>query len=188
VARLKLKIPGIGKGGRLPDPGQIVHQVEGAVTQGIHEIDSATSRGVRKVEDAAEHGVGELPKLAEEAVQAALQEALKALGSTVGRKIAHLLEVGTPDTADFNVGPVELSGIKVADNLDTLKRWAQNPPSGKAGLKDFIRALAPEQVSLVLDASIAVVIQSDTLSIGATLHWSTDRFLDEIDRLLDELL
>lgn len=139
--------------------------------------------------DKAQSLEGDIGHLVDDAVKKALQLALRELQRGVLSKAVRILDSAAPDTASIQIGPVELGGINVRDRYDALRLAVDNPPRDGSGFKRLAQTLAPETVSITLSAELAmVVVSSDSLSVGMTMVWSRDAFLQRADRALAVIL
>ena len=151
-----------GKGGNVPSPGNVLEDIK----------------------DLPEEALDEIPKLVEEAFEALIKEAQRG----VFKKAVQILESEVPDSVSISIGPIRLAIPSVGDKLDTIRKWAKNPPSNKSDVRVMIIEIAPETVSITLSAELALVlVASSSLSVGMTMTWETDKFLTRFTKVVGQL-
>lgn len=166
---------------------QIGHEIESGVMQVKHTVES----GVLQIRQETEKGVhtlkGALPDIpgeVEKALEKALQEFFKALASPLLKQYAKLLEVATPDTVWLSIGPITFTVSKVAQKFQWLKDYAENPPTNKEQIKDFLVALAPDDVEVALKVNVP---GTQSLTAGATLIYLKDNFEKRFEEILSTI-
>ena len=172
------------------------HEVEGVANNAKHEVEGLANTAkheIQKVEQEAKHGVEtaghEVVKTFEERiptlVEDAIDQALKAVASGALNKAVDIIQIAAPDEFDLKVGPVGLSIGDVKTRIDTLQRWATDPPTDKSHIREMIETLAPTSVSVEIAFSVALVlVQSDSLECGVTMSWETSSFLEKFEDIL----
>ena len=128
--------------------------------------------------------VDEIPHL----LESALSEAIKAAQSGVLKQAVKVLDVAAPDSVSLTIVPVGINGINVRQKISRVKYYANHPPGKKSEIKQLVKDLAPEGVSITLSAELAlVIVSSSSLSLGMTLDYSTSDFIDRIDNIINAL-
>ena len=164
--------------GMLRDIGkQVSQEIESGAKSVGREVENGVRTAGREVEDAFEK---KLPELLEDA----LEEMLKAVASGALDKALDIIQVAAPTSVDLKVGPVGLSIGDITNKIDTLQRWAHNPPTGHGDIREMIETLSPTAVSVEISVSLALlVVQSDSLELGITLNYETADFLNKIEEI-----
>ena len=172
------------------------HEIEGAAQSARHEVEHVANSAKHEIEGAAQSARHEVERAGNEVVEtfqdripdlvkSALEEALKAVASGALDKAVDIVQVAAPDQFDLKVGPVSMSVGDVKYRIDTLQRWAHDPPTDKQHIREMIETLAPSSVSVEIAFSVALlVVQSDSLECGVTMTWETSSFLDKFEDIL----
>lgn len=158
----------------------VAHAAEGDFSKLVHSAEGGFKQLAKETETAF---TDTLPKL----VEAALNELLKELSGKLLNQIIDIIQIAVPDEMEIQIGPVTFALDDVNDRIDTLQKWAKNPP-GKDDVKEMIITIAPSKVSIVVSAEMAaLVVTSKSLGVGTTMSWGTDKFLDKFDDVFDVL-
>ena len=208
---LKFKIPGTGgKHGNPLDPSHALDLIKKAEQSAVGKISDAAAAELKKIEQQGKDRLydityngnnylgaikkeGEaiknaLPGDVEDLLKKGLEEALEEFFAILSKgfldRYIKLLDVAAPDGAWPTIGPVALAINDIRSKIDSLKKWAKNPPHDKDSLKQFIIELGPDQVWVTLTVSVP---GTDSLKAGGQLFWITENFLDRLDTLWNEL-
>lgn len=168
--------------------GNPIGYVKKAVEGGVKEVRHVAEDGVKKIQNETKHGLQQIknelpdiPKEIEDVLEKALQEFAKTLAGPLLKQYAKLLEVATPDTVWLSIGPFTFTVSEVPKKLDMLKSYAQNPPTGKSQIKQFVRDLEPDDVEIALKVNVP---GTQSLTAGATLVYLKDNFEKKFDMIL----
>lgn len=124
---------------------------------------------------------GELDNVAKEVIQ----DALEKISGASFNKAVDIVQTAAPDSLTITLSFVKIQIDNIKERIDTLQRWADNPPSSKDDIKEVIITLLPTKVSLVIDGQIsAVVLTSTALKVGIDASYTTQSFLDKYDDLV----
>ena len=126
-----------------------------------------------------------LPELAEKAARDAVAAIMAEAAKGTFTKAVDVAQVLAPDTLGIKIGPVGMTIGNVKDRIDTLQRWANNPPRSKEDIKECIITLAPTSVSVAVDVQFALlVVSSDALEVGFSAEWETASFIEKFDDII----
>lgn len=164
---------------------KVEHEVEDQLKDFAHdleeEIEKTAKDTLETIEDTAEDVFEEVKDTAIEAMQAAM----RAASSEALNTVVDSIQVALPNSIGLSLGPIGLEIGDLTDKVDTLQKWAKNPPTNKSDIRAIIIEVAPTSVSLELSFSLAfLVVQSDSLEFGVTSTYETEDFLNKMDDLL----
>ena len=163
----------------------VQHKAESEITKiagdAAHAIKNTASQIEDELEDAAKQA---LEATKDEAIALA-QAAMKEISRGAINKVVDAAQVVMPTSVGLSLGPIKLSIGDMTGRIDTLQRWASNPPSSKDDIRQIIIEVAPTSVSINLSFSLAFLfVQSDSLKLGVTATYNTKDFLDKMDEIL----
>lgn len=185
-------------GFHLPDPGRIIRDIEGAahhaVEGAVHTVEGAANSAVHQIEGKVQDGlhqvegkVKELPHLAEDALKQAAQAVVAEMARVTLTKALKVVKTFEPSTIGLTIGPASFSVPDIQNKTDLLEKWSSIPPKGREQIIQAIRDFDPGDVTLSLSAELAaVVIASDSLSIGFSVTWNIGEFVKRADEMLSE--
>lgn len=173
--------------------GEIQEATNASVGRAKDEISAHTASAKHEISDAVPVELNKAVEKAREEVEKivwkAVELALVELEKGVLKKALAVIDASVPDLVSIQIGPITLFGIRVREKLDAVKRIAQNPPKDAAGFKQAAADLSPASVNVTLSGQLALlIVSSESLSVGMTLTWEPDRFLDRIEALIKELI
>ena len=146
------------------------------------EVEDGLRKSANEIKDGFEK---ELPALAEAAARDAVAAIMAEAAKGTFTKAVDVAQVLAPDTMGIKIGPVGMTIGNVKDRIDTLQRWANNPPRSKADIKECIITLAPTSVSVEVDVQFALlVVSSDALEVGFSAEWETASFIEKFDDII----
>lgn len=189
-------------GGKLPphvdgfNPADIVKKAEHAALSAINSAQQAAVGAVRSAESTA---LGDI-KSAESAalgvvkgvwhdIESGLFGALAKQGLSAAVKVA---EAVSPGSLSVTLGPVTLNLVHISAAIGLLKTAAASPPHDRASLKALLEKL--EQGGFLGSAQLqgdlalaALVVESDSLSVGFQAEWDAPTFVSQFDPLMDAI-
>ena len=146
------------------------------------EVEDGLRKSANQIKDGFEK---ELPALAEAAARDAVAAIMAEAAKGTFTKAVDVAQVLAPDTMGIKIGPVGMTIGNVKDRIDTLQRWANNPPRSKEDIKECIITLAPMSVSVAVDVQFALlVVSSDALEVGFSAEWETASFIEKFDDII----
>ena len=156
------------------------------------KIEDAAEQVGDAFKDTAEDAGKKLQPLAEQAFDAAEEAVKKALQHLVAvaakgtlNKAIDLIQILPPDSLKLKVLAVFIIIDDTEERINTLQRWANNPPTSKKALKRMIRDLKPTACGIEADLQAALlIVSSDAIEVGFSATWNTDRFLRRFDDLI----
>ena len=171
-----------GIGNEVKHEGEMwAHQIRSDVLKAEKGLKTAGEKVGAELKKDAIIALHEAEKLAEDAAKAALAE--------LSGKMLHLvvegLKIVVPKQQQIQLGPIVVHIDEIHKRIDTLEKWAKNPPRGKDDMRQIIKEVAPTSVDINLDIAFAFLfVESDSLSFGLVASFETDEFLDKMDELL----
>lgn len=139
-----------------------------------------------ELEDELEEAGEQAFELAKKEATEAAQAAMKEISKGALNKAVDTIQIVAPTSIDLKLGPIGLSIGNLTERVDTLQKWASNPPSGREHVRAIIEEVAPTSVSIELSISLAfLLVQTDSLEFGVTSTYETADFLDKMDAILD---
>ena len=132
-----------------------------------------------KIKGEAQDVGKKLEPLAEQALDAAedrlLQKALQHLVAVAAKgtlnKAIDLIQILPPDSLKLKVLAVFIIIDDTEERINTLQRWANNPPTSKKALKRMIRDLKPTACGIEADLQAALlIVSSDAIEVGFSCH------------------
>ena len=163
-----------------------IKQVQGQAEEALEKVEEEAERNIRKVGEEVEEGLTEkLPALvkdvAEDMAEAASSRSIKeALDNA-----ADVIEMMQPSSFTLIFG-VELALVvqgevtvavafpNPAAKLTEIRKWAKNPPEGRAQIIECIKTFAPESLSVEFKVS----------GNGLAAEWSGEDKYDRVDAFL----
>ena len=168
------------------DTHPIQHQVEQVGGHAVHGIQDLVKR-VGHLEDEFKQVGGQIKTEAEKVAKDVLEAFAAAALSKAAKHAAEYLEWGRDAAevlADVSVtlGPFTLSWGTFGDKIDTvIGLLKEGVKSDKGSIINYVDLLAPDSVTVTLDAALAaVIVTSDAFSIGLSFTLSVDAALDFI--------
>ena len=152
----------------------------------INDIDDTLEKLPSRIEDEVEEAVTEkLPDLLEDAAKAMASEAAKLSIEEVLEEAADTIEIMAPSKFTLIFG-IELAlvvqgevGVSVTfpnpvAKLTEIRKWAENPPRGRAQIIECIKDFGPESLGAEFKVS----------GNGLAAEWDGDDKYDRIDAFL----
>ena len=133
----------------------------------------------RDVVKPLEKEIKRVENAAEKVAKDVLNEILEALASEAFKKYVGWLDTLRPSTAGLSLGPVSFEYVLTDERLRMLKRQLKSVVS-KHTVKDLIKSLAPDTVTLSVSAHIALGVGVNELGVGGYVVVPTKRFLATI--------
>ena len=193
------------------DPGKAIHDAENAISHGVndglHTVRDGVNKGLHQIEAAAINSkdqvfaemrkrqaelvsnVERVGKDVENDIENAVHKAIKAAETAIEKgalkKAVAILRVAEPSSASIGIGPITMTIGDIPTRIDTLAGWVDNPPD-PSDWHTIVTTLAPTDVSVTIQAEIsAVVVSSESLAISLTLDYTTEDFLNHVDKIKD---
>ncbi|MYE01851.1 MAG: hypothetical protein F4Y03_11350 [Alphaproteobacteria bacterium] len=189
-------------GGKLPphvqgfDPGGIIKKAEQAALSAIHSAESGAVSAVHSAQSTATAAVKSVETEAVAAVKAVWHDVESGLfGQLAKAGIAAAVKVAravSPGALSVTLGPVTLNLVNIPGAIDLLAAAEQHPPHDRASLKSFVEGLEHGGfiggVQIQGDVALAaLVVESDSLSVGFQAEWDGPTFVSRFDLLMDAI-
>ena len=164
---------------------KVEHEVEDNLKSFANDLEDKLEKTatdtLESIEDAAEDAF----EAVKDEAMAAAQAALRAASSEALNKFVDGAQILLPTGCPISLGPIVLNYGDLTDRIDTLQKWAKNPPSSKNDIRGIILETMPTSVAINLSFSLAfLVVQTDALEFGLAPEYETEDFLSKMDDLL----
>ena len=171
-----------GIGNKIKHEGETLkHEFQADVLKAEKGLKAAGEKVGAELKKDAQLALHEAEKLAEAAAKAALAE----LSGRMLHLVVEGLKIVVPKQQQIQLGPIIIHIDEIHKRIETLEKWAKNPPKGKEDIRQIIHEVAPTSVDINLDIAFAFLfVESDSLSFGLVASFNTDEFLDKMDDLL----
>ena len=136
--------------------------------------------------DNFEGAVGQIGDRIEEAAKSALEAVIRAAASKSLGTALKLIDTIAPSNITLSFSVLSIDVGDVYDKIETIRRLAENAPGNSEEITQAVIDLAPESVSINLDIGLGLLLQSDALSFGFGMSWSTEDVLEHLPALLRE--
>ncbi len=172
----------------------VLHEVESRANDALHEVESKGRNSLHVLESAGNTVLHEVESRANDAlheIEGGLanlrDEIFKGLAKLSLDKAVNILEATVPDSFSVTIGPFIIAYEDPASKIDTLRRYAHNPP-GLDNVTDLVLALAPTTVSVCLSAELAfLLVSSDSLAVGFQADYTVENFISRYDKIRHQL-
>lgn len=165
---------------------QAQHQVTKVATDAGHAISDTANKAEKQFGDLAANAEHELSQVGEQAkkeLEHIRDQAFKVLAKGSINKAVDVIQTTAPDSFGIKLGPFAFDFDKVQDRIDTLQKYANNPPA-LGNFPDFVKQFAPASISVSLSAEIAfLLVASDSLSVGFTATYTLDGFISRYGKI-----
>ena len=164
---------------------QAGNEVERELKGVAHRAESELKSTFNELEDELEETAEKIFEAAKDEALSLAQAAMKEISRGAINKVVDAAQVVLPTSVDLSLGPIGLNIGDMTGRIDTLQKWASNPPSSRNDIRQIITEVAPTSVSINLNFSLAFLfVQSDSLEFGVTASYETEDFLNKMDEIL----
>lgn len=161
-------------------------------SKAINEIKDGANKAKDEIDNTAEKSIkelkletGKIDKMAKDAVDDAVKEVFAMAAKGTFTQAVDIAQIFAPDSFGLKIGPIGLNISNIETKIDTLQKWAKNPPTSKRHIKNIIETLAPTSISIDIDVQFAALfVSSESLEVGFNAEWTTENFLKKFDDII----
>ncbi|MCY4020164.1 MAG: hypothetical protein OXG39_12225 [Chloroflexi bacterium] len=173
----------------------INHAKDGAVGA-VDAAETAATQSVKAAGSVAEQGVEAAGAAAIRDVKAVWHDVESGLFGALARQglnaAVTVARAAAPSALKVTLGPVSVQLVNIPTAIGLLEAAAKSPPRDRASLLTFVSGLSSaglvSGVSLTGSVALAaLVVESDSLSVGFEAEWDAQGFLARFDALMDAI-